>query len=193
MAKQITEAKLKEAAFDLKYEFTRFRMAWKALEVDSLSIGSFSSPGSLLPGSFSTLGNNNASAVVDVFGVVSKSSTPRPPADPDKHYALVEHTLIHFRILIEFFFHHTAPDDYVLASDFACNHLRKTRPKWVNEYEERCNDLIAHLSYERIGYRQRNEHHWKDILDKCKLMDEEITNFLTALEASSPARSAWFG
>lgn len=149
----------------------------------------------ILADSPSEYGNNNSSAVVATAALLSSKSTVHMmPVDPDPDYASVEHILLHFRILLEFFFHHRGgtEDRYVFADDFIDRKFAEVRPQWANVNEGRCNDLIAHLSHKRFGYRQKNEHHWRDILEDCKAMDEEITRFLTVLESSSPSRRAWF-
>jgi hypothetical protein len=194
MAKQITEAKLEEAVFDVQYEFARFGTAWRQLDPSSPSLGDnnarvvIASGSPQFPASAPPLGNNNASAVVSVLGSVSNNSTVQPiPADPDPAFAAIEHILLHFRILIEFFFPKKKGHGYVNAEHYGVP--RNPRPDWADNYERRCNELIAHLSYNRIGKRHGNKHHWPDILEKCKLMDAEITSFLNALP---PDRRVWF-
>jgi hypothetical protein len=197
MAKSITEAELRNAAFDVEYEFARFRIGWRRLERSSSAPGQSNTAAVDFTGlqqppcvSYS-LGNNNATAVVAAGVVMSnRGALQAMPADPDPEHAIIEHVLLHFRVLIEFFFHSSSDKGYIHAGDFTEVRQSERRPNWVNEYEGRCNDLIAHLSFKRIGYRQSDKHHWNDILQKCRLMDAEIARFLAALPSE---RRAWFG
>lgn len=168
-----TDADLKEAAVDVAFEFKMFRQG--------LSLLDLASP---------TLGNNNAAADLALIGgyQTAKNTTPSPTqlVTPFRN---IEGILIHFRNLIEFFFtERQEKGDLVLAHHFTGQPSQKA-PTWAREYGQRCNELLAHLTYRRTNYRQHDEHHWTDILDKCRQMDAEITTFLSGL---TPDRRAWF-
>ena len=101
----------------------------------------------------------------------------------------IEAVLIHFRNLIEFFFtERDDKDDLVLAHHYT-GEVPKKAPLWAKRYGQRCNELLAHLTYRRTHYRQHDRHHWADILEKCMQMDDEINGFLDTL---TPERRAWF-
>ena len=94
-AKDTSEVKLREVAFDVDYEFTRFRLGWRRLECswatgsDNTAVIDSMGLGQPPPVSYS-LGNNNATAVVAAGAAISNNSTvQRMPVDPDPSYAIV--------------------------------------------------------------------------------------------------------
>jgi len=167
-----TEANLKQAAIDVKFEFKMFRQGLGRLDLSSPSPG-----------------NNNWAEVVSLTptaGATAGNSTSSPSTTGFRD---IEGVLIHFRNLIEFFFTESQDkDDLVLAHHFTGDQPQKS-PAWAKEYQRRCSELLAHLTYGRTRYRQNDEHHWPDIVEKCRLMNDEINAFLNRL---SPERRAWF-
>jgi hypothetical protein len=103
-------------------------------------------------------------------------------------FSSVEGILIHFN-LIEFFFTEKQDQkDLVLVHHYTGKPPQKA-PLWAKTYGRRCHELLAHLTYNRTHYRQNDAHHWRDIWEKCKLMDDEIAGFLNSL---APERRMWF-
>jgi hypothetical protein len=178
-----TDADCKKAATDIAFEFKMFRLGLRRLDASSPS-----------------LGNNNSAAYLPLS--VTSPSIPMAPFPTSNSnlpamqntsdtggFDNIEGILIHFRNLIEFFFT-PKPEkgDLVLAQHYTGEPPRKA-PAWAREYGRRCNELLAHLTYHRTHYRDRDEHHWPDILEKCRHMDNEITAFLSCLTTE---KREWF-
>jgi len=170
-----TEQDLQQAAVDVAFEFKMFRQAWARLDVSSPSLGHNNSAGDFpLSVSYDPSGNNATTKL----------------AAPTSDFHEVEGILVHFRNLIEFFFtDRPEKNDLILAHHYT-GQAQQQIPVWAKRYEQRCNELLAHLTYRRSNhYRQNGEHHWTDIAEKYGLMDGAITEFLNFL---SPERRAWF-
>jgi len=169
-----TEDDLRRAAVDVAFEFKMFRQGWSRLDVSSLSLGH----------------NNSAGGVPLTTSHYVSGTSVTTIAGPISDFQNIEGVLLHFRNLIEFFFTGKPErNDLVLAHHFTGN-APQNLPAWAKTYEQRCNELLAHLTYRRSNhYRQNNEHHWPDIADKCRLMDNTITEFLNFLPSE---RKAWF-
>ena len=167
-----TETNLMQAAVDVAFEFKMFRQGLGCLDVSSPS-----------------LGNNNCAAGVSLNvtqGATANNNTTSPGTTAFRN---IEGILVHFRNLIEFFFTDSQDkNDLVLAHHFTGKQPQKP-PLWAKKYERRCNELLSHLTYGRTRYRQNDEHHWTDILENCRQMNDEITGFLNCL---TPERRAWF-
>jgi hypothetical protein len=170
-----TDAELRLAAVDVAFEFKMFLQAWRRLDVSPQSLG------------------HNNSAVELPLAIsfnASGTSIATTRGGPTSSFHNIEGVLVHFRNLIEFFFTGKAERrGLVLAHHYTGDAPRKI-PAWAKEYEQRCNELLSHLTYRRSShYRQNNEHHWPDITEKCHLMDRTIADFLNSLP---PEKRAWF-
>jgi hypothetical protein len=95
--------------------------------------------------------------------------------------------LIHFRVLMDFFYAADCRDD--IRAHHYTRGAPRTAPAWHPEFKTKCNKLFAHLTYDRTAYRITDEHHWFDIPDKVEDMEGEITSFLQSLTTE---RRAWF-
>jgi hypothetical protein len=194
--------KLREAAIDVAYEFKMFHRASSRLDRRRSSPGSdgseiqaplvFASPplghndsAASLPLPFPAPSpGNNASAGLTYSGAPFQQM---PAIRSD--LLDIEALLIHFRNLMEFFYtKKQKKDDLVLATHYTCEAPRGT-PAWHDDFNQRCQNLLAHLTYDRTRRRSKNEHHWYDVLEKISYMESEITGFLNSL---TPERRAWF-
>jgi hypothetical protein len=177
-----TEADLEAVAAHIVFEFKMFQEGYRRVDVAGAGspIGHNSSAANILlrepslPKSQQPSSSNNATGVTI-------------PGDDTARFLNLEATLIHFRNLIEFFFTAKENGNLVLAHHFVGS--RKVEPKWAEEYRIRCNNLLAHLTYQRSALRDKNLHHWPDVLQKCELLDQEISEFLNKLP---PERKVWF-
>jgi hypothetical protein len=178
-----TEADLKEAATDVVFEFKMFRQGWSRLDVSSPSLGKNTSATDL------SLTATSLPMAVSSWSTAKNNAPIVPVATPTSDYHNIEGILIHFRNLIEFFFTEKEDkDDLVLAHHYTGKAPQKA-PAWAKAYGQRCNELLAHLTYRRTQYRQNDNHHWTDILEMYRQMDDEIIGFLDCL---TPERRAWF-
>src|ERR1700733_12002916 len=161
-----TDDDLREAAIHVAYEFKMFRRAWGRLDFSNPSLGH----------------NNSATAVplVSTVGTATGCSTAKNnalnatgassdflPIAPSTDFLTIEVLLLHFRNLMEFFYT-KAPqkDNLVLAHFYTDNPKGAVAPSWEKNFAKRCNNLLAHLTFERIDLRGRNEHHWPDLGEK---------------------------
>jgi hypothetical protein len=89
------------------------------------------------------------------------------------------------------FFYTKVPqkDNLVLAHYYTDNPKGIVVPSWEKNFTIRCNNLLAHLTFERINLRSRDEHHWPDLGEKVRDMEAEINRFLGSLK---PERRNWF-
>jgi hypothetical protein len=113
------------------------------------------------------------------------------PMSGDPRIAL-EAFLLHFRNLVEFL----CPDPHaldqrtVIGSDF----LDKEKPENVARKDvlwrdkSRINALLAHISYGRAGYKDRNQMAWH-VERMCREVVEGLQEFISKL---SDERRAWF-
>src|ERR1051326_9226406 len=64
---------------------------------------------------------------------------------------------IHFRNLLHFFYGDGKFEDDVLATDYtnAASSWKPTIPSWLGEYK-----LLAHLTYERVWYKESDNMFW---------------------------------
>ena len=61
---------------------------------------------------------------------------------------------------------------------------------WWEEDKERCNKLLNHPAYERVGYEKTGELKWKrDFRQQAAHLQNEWKAFLDSLP---PERRAWF-
>ena len=187
-----TDAQLKEAAVDVAYEFKMFNLASRRLDRLSPSLGHNNSMVSVplaLPASaassFSTANNSAPVAPVPISPWQASQQAANSPGD----LLDIEALLLHFRNLMEFFYTKSLEkDNLVLAHHYHNSGPLPKRP-WAHDFNIRCNNLLAHLTYFRSDKRRLNEHHWCDILEKVRYMEEEIVGFLDSL---TPERKEWF-
>jgi hypothetical protein len=178
---QRTEAELKEAAIDVAFEFKMLRQGWYRLDVSSATLGNNNSAANI---PLATTPPTNAATSLST----ANNNAPLVQVVDDMAFHNIEGILIHYRNLIEFFFSEKTDDDLVLACHYT-GASPKQAPPWAKAYRLRCNNLLAHLTYRRTAYRQKDEHHWPDIWEQCRFMNDEITAFLNSLP---PERRAWF-
>jgi len=169
-----TDDDLRNAAIDVTFEFKMLQQGWNRLDVSSPSLGQNNSAGNI---------------ALSVPYNPSANSTPQTsPAGDMTDFQNIEGILIHFRNLIRFFFTQGSAKE-VSARHFTGKTLQ-LMPVWAQEYKQRCDELLAHLTYRRSShYRPNNLHHWPDIGEKCRLMNETINEFLNSLP---PERKVWF-
>jgi hypothetical protein len=98
-----------------------------------------------------------------------------------------EALLIHFRILLGFFYGSKQQQDDVIVSDYTSTWIPNV-PTWLEEYKQRCNKLLAHLTYKRVGYVDSNDMVWV-LDDKIQHLRSEWQLFLNSLPAD---RKVWF-
>jgi hypothetical protein len=96
--------------------------------------------------------------------------------------------LIHFRVLMDFFFKRDPRRDDILAHHYTRRTPRET-PAWHGDFKTKCDKLFAHLTYHRTASRIAEAHHWHEIPDRVNDMQAEITGFLKSL---TPERMLWF-
>jgi hypothetical protein len=197
-----TDEDLREAAKDVAFEFKMFRHAVKRLDSRSYSLADNSYGGASAP--TTRLGHNSTAADLPLVLASGRKSTEVVPGasiwqsthdeamvqliDSGSFFD-IEGILIHFRNLIEFFFTNKRDKDNLVLAHHYTGTQPKNAPPWAKEYGQRCNELLAHLTYRRTHYRRDDKHHWPDIVGKCQNMDDEITRFLNSL---APDRRAWF-
>ncbi len=185
--KAISDDDLRKAAADVAYEFKMFRQAYKRY-LSSVPLPAPVTTGR--PPQMATarqwgasLGHNDST--IDVPLTLSTDTAKLSSQCVTHLYR--DALLIHFRVLMDFFYEKDEKDD-IRAHHYTRGTPRKA-PAWHDEFKIKCNKLFAHLTYNRTGYRIREEHHWYDIPDKVKDMEAEITGFLKSL---TPESMAWF-
>jgi hypothetical protein len=97
--------------------------------------------------------------------------------------------LVHFRNLLYFFYIKPRHPDDCHVDDFLPADSW-TRKNWdlVDKYKQRCNSLLAHLSYGREGFRSAGQMVW-DLDKMASLILEDWDSFLDSLPAH---RREWF-
>jgi hypothetical protein len=109
-------------------------------------------------------------------------------SDNRKGKLVFEAFLTHFRNLLQFFYGKNDKKSQDQARAYHYGWIAK-RPKWYQAYSDRCDQLLAHLSYDRIKYIDEGTVQW--IFDvQIDQLRVEWNNFIQAL---SPERQAWFG
>jgi len=182
-SKTVSDDDLREAATDVVYEFKLFRHA-KARYVSAPVISSPQHPSSLSP-MFPSRGNNDAMLGIPLtlqVGTASMSSLAENHLERDA-------LLIHFRVLMDFFYGDGKFEGDVLAHHFTGG-ARREAPRWHSEFKTKCDRLFAHLTYYRARCRIRDDHHWYEIPAYAGDLEGEIAAFLGSL---LPERREWFG
>jgi hypothetical protein len=110
-----------------------------------------------------------------------------PPTTSTSDFLIFEAFLVHYRNLLVFFNKASANDD-VLAVRYAPGWTHTVPAKFEHD-KQRCNRLLAHLSYRRSGYRIRNEMVWPDVPGKAQYIEDLFAAFLQSL---TPERYEWF-
>jgi hypothetical protein len=171
--KTMTDDKLRSAAIDVAYEFKLFRHAWDRYR--SLVSPTFSTP---------LLGHNDSTINMPLTLSAKTATLSSQCVTHLNRDAL----LIHFRVLMDFFFNEKEEQDDIRARHYTLGAPRKA-PAWYGEFSLKCNKLFAHLTYNRIAYRIDENNYWYDIPDKVLDMETEIIGFLKSLTLE---RLAWF-
>ena len=98
--------------------------------------------------------------------------------------------LLHSRLLLEFFYGEEKRKDDAFAIHYldSKSTWKPNKPSWFEEHCTRCNKLLVHLSYRRVGYKKDNQMKWS-LRDKAAHLDKEWIAFISALP---PERQAWF-
>jgi hypothetical protein len=109
---------------------------------------------------------------------------------------IFEALLIHFRILLQFFYASRqkgviprAVDGDVLARDYVGPLWHPTRPSWLPECWQRCNKLLAHLTIERPNYIENRTIAWQGFEGKVQHIEAGYAAFFRSL---SPEKKPWF-
>jgi hypothetical protein len=102
-----------------------------------------------------------------------------------------EACLLHFRNVLMFFYGERKFKTDAIASDYfnRVSPWTPHQPSWLADNIARCNKLLAHLSYDRVEYKNNNLMDWKQFHDKVDHIRNEWKRFLDALP---PERRAWF-
>ncbi len=100
--------------------------------------------------------------------------------------------LLHARLLRDFFYHGRKESHKtdILAEDFFDTPDQWKRPtfSYLLEKQTQLHRALAHLSYDRIGYKERGENNWQYKTITSEL-EEAFKMFLGALPGE---RKAWF-
>lgn len=87
------------------------------------------------------------------------------------------------------FFHNNDPRcDDIQAHHYTLETCR-TVPAWYKDFKKKCDELLAHLTYDRAKRRDEDKHHWPEIPEKAEAIEGEIQCFPHSLP---PQKKAWF-
>jgi hypothetical protein len=113
-------------------------------------------------------------------------------SDQRSKMLMFEGFLIHFRNVMEFFWgkNDKAAVDRARATDYVSPvYWKPTTPSWYSENSRRCNKLLSHPSYDRIGYTEAGTIDWR-FNEELGDLQREWSKFIQALP---PERQKWFG
>jgi len=176
------EKKMREAAIDVAYECKMFREACNRYLSDHPTVTVSPTLGHTVTEN-PTLGHNDSTAGIRLTAfATTPAQLPRYTKYLDR-----DALLIHFRVLIDFFYKGDEQDD-VRAHHYTGGAPRQ-RPAWCADFERKCNKLFAHLTYRRTEYRDLDRHHWHELPQHASEMNAELARFLASLDAN---QRAWF-